>query len=143
MTEKITRVLKPHAKVATKPGRNLRDLLIKPKDKRDKFQTTGVVYQYKCECGKVYVGETCRSIRARKSEHKRAIRNMDDNHSGISKHVLETGHCIVWDAVEILAFERDWRKRKIKESLFIEKARGNVLNTKPGIPVASVDRVLS
>ena len=47
---------------------------------------------------------------------------MDDNHSGVSKHVLETGHSIEWDSVEILAFERDWRKRKIKEGLFIERA---------------------
>ena len=76
-------------------------------------------------------------------EHKRAIRNMDENHSGISKHVLETGHCIAWDEVKILAFEGDWRKRKIKEGIFIEKARGNVLNTKPGVPVANVYRILN
>ena len=41
---------------------------------------------------KKYIGETCRSIRARQYEHKRAIKNMDENHSGISKHVIETCH---------------------------------------------------
>ena len=46
------------------------------------------------------------------------------------------------DEVKILAFESDWQKRKIKEGIFIEKARGNVLNTKPGVPVANVYRVL-
>ena len=68
---------------------------------------------------------------------------MDDNHSGISKHVLETGHRIAWEEVKVLAFESDWRKRKIKEGIFIERAGGNVLNTKPGVPVANVYKVLS
>ena len=44
----------------------------------------------------MYVGETGRSIKAREMEHKRAIKNLDENHSGISKHVLETGHEIAW-----------------------------------------------
>lgn len=143
VTERITRILKPHARVSTKPGRNLRNMLVKPKDKREKSQSTGLIYQYECECKKVYIGETCRSIRAREKEHKRAIKNMDENHSGISKHVIETGHCIAWDEVKILAFEADWKKRKIKEGIYIEKARGNVLNTKPGVPVANVYRVLN
>ena len=142
VTEKITRVLKPHARVSTKPGQSLRGMLVKPKDKRDKIQSTGLVYQYKCECGKVYIGETCRSIRARATEHKRAIRNGDENHSGISKHVIETGHSILWEEVKILAYETEWRKRKIKEGIFIERAKDNILNTKPGIPVPIVYRVL-
>ena len=143
VTEKVTRILKPHARVATKPGRNLKSMLVKPKDKREKGQSAGLVYQYECrECNKVYIGETCRSIKSREKEHKRAIRNMDENHSGISKHVLETGHSIAWEGVKILAFETDWRKRKIKEGIYIEKAKGHVLNTKPGVPVANVYRVL-
>ena len=67
---------------------------------------------------------------------------MDENHSGISKHVIETGHSIAWEGVKILAFEREWKKRKIKEGIFIDKARGRALNTKPGVPVANVYRVL-
>ena len=118
-------------------------MLVRPKDRKDKDQNSGLVYQYRCECGKVYVGETCRTIRTREKEHKRAIRNMDENHSGISKHVLETGHCIAWTDVEILAYETDWKKRKIKEGIFIAKTREDLLlNTKPGVPMASVYRVL-
>ena len=65
------------------------------------------------------MGEIGRTIRTRGNEHKRAIRNSYENHSGISKHVLETGHCIAWDDVKILAYESDWRKRKVKEGIFI------------------------
>ena len=85
--------------MATKPGTNIGKLLVKPKDRREKEQNSGLVYQYQCECGKVYVGETVITISTREKEHKRAIRNSDENHSGISEHVLETSHCTAWDDV--------------------------------------------
>ena len=111
-------------------------MLVKPKDRREKKSNAGLVYQYECKCKKVYIGETGRSLKTRESEHKRAIRNGDENHSGISKHVLETGPTILWDEVQILAYETNWRKRKIKEGIFIAKTNCNLLlNTKPGIPM--------
>ena len=136
VTEKV---IKPHAKVVTKPGTNLRKMLVRAKDRREKDQNSGLVYQYQCECGKIYVGETCRTLRTREKEHKRAIRNSDENHSGISKHVLETGHSVRWSDVKILAYETDWRKRKIKEGIFIAKTwQALLLNTKPGVPLDNV-----
>ena len=143
VTERVTRALAPYAKVANKPGRNLRSMLVKPKDKREKISNAGVVYQYECICRKVYIGETGRSIKTRESEHKRAIRNGEDNHSGISKHVLETGHSIKWEEVKILAYETNWRKRKIKEGIFIAKTNESTLmNTRPGVPMNDLYRVI-
>ena len=56
---------------------------------------------------------------------------------------LETGHTIAWDGVKTLTYERDWKKRKIKEGIFIAKIRNDMLlNTRPRIPVADVYRVL-
>ena len=42
-------------------------------------------------------------VKARDIEHKRAIRNKDENHSGVSKHVSATGHFVAWNDVKILA----------------------------------------
>ena len=67
---------------------------------------------------------------------------MDDNHSGISKHVSGTGHSVAWKDVQILAYETDWRSRKIKEVIFIEKSTESILNTKPGAPLSNVHLVL-
>ena len=143
VTERVTRVLRPYAKVTSKPEKNLRNMLVRPKDKREKHQNSGLVYQYERECGKVYVGETCRTLQTREKENKRAIRNSDINHSGVSKHVLETRHTIAWDEVKILAYESHWRKRKIKEGIFIARTRHDLLmNTKPGITVDRMYRVL-
>ena len=50
-------------------------------------------------------------------------------HITLAKHVKETGHCVAWGDVKILAYESDWWKRKIKEGIFIDKARGNVIKT--------------
>ena len=66
VTGKLTRILSSHAKVTTKPGKNLRNLLVKPKDRREKTSNSGLVYQYECECKKVYVGETGRSLKLEK-----------------------------------------------------------------------------
>ena len=88
---------------------------------------SGLVYQYEGECKKVYIDETCCSIRTREIEHKRAIRNMDENHSGILKHVLETGHFITWEGVKILAYTTAWKKRKINP----RRAGGGGVNITP------------
>ena len=56
---------------------------------------------------------------------------------------VETGHSIRWSEVKILGYEANWRKRKIKEDIFIEKTNNtSLLNTKPGVPMSSVYRVL-
>ena len=61
VTEKVTRAIKPFAKVATRPEKNF---LVKPKGKRELDQNSGLVYQYECECKKVYI------YRGNVSEHK-------------------------------------------------------------------------
>ena len=93
-------------------------------------------------CDRVYIGETGRSIKTRESEHKRAIRNGDDNHSGISKHILETGRDYSLGDVKFLACKTNWRKQKIKEGTYIAKTNhATLMNTTP-VPINSVNRVL-
>ena len=45
--------------------------LVRPKDTVDPAKQDGVVYRIPCECGKVYVGETGRSMYERIKEHDR------------------------------------------------------------------------
>ena len=87
-----------------------------------------------CECGRVYVGETGRTLKQRITEHKRAVKNADSN-SGLAVHVAGTGHTIHWDEAEVVCREEQWTKRKIIESLTI-KAHANNLNLDTG---ASID----
>ena len=45
------------------------------------FEKTGVIYAVHCECGEtyIYIGETRRTFKIRMSEHKKAIKNGDQN----------------------------------------------------------------
>ena len=49
----------------------LRSHLVRPKDTVDPAKQDGVVYKIPCECGKVYIGETGRSIHETIKEHDR------------------------------------------------------------------------
>ena len=51
----------------------LRSHLVPPKDTVDPAKQDGVVYRFPCECGKVYIGETGRSMQDRIKEHGREI----------------------------------------------------------------------
>ena len=112
----------------------LRRYLTKVKTPTDPNNTKGVVYMIPCECGRVYVGETGRTLKQRITEHKRAVKNADSN-NGLAVHVAGTGHTIHWDEAEVVWREEQWTKRKIKESLTI-KAHANNLNLDTG---ASID----
>ena len=50
VTERVTSILTQHAEVVNKPGKNLRHVLVKPKDSRKMKENTELVYQYECSC---------------------------------------------------------------------------------------------
>jgi hypothetical protein len=62
-----------------------------------------------------YIGETSRVIETKMKEHS----NSKD--SAVAGHIRETGHSFNLDNPDILCFESDYTKRKIKEALFIQE----------------------
>ena len=100
------------------------------------------MYKISCECGRAYVGETGRMLKQRMTEHKRAIRNVDNN-NGLAVHVAGTEHEIRWDEAEVVCREEQWTKCKIKEGLQIKAHAGNLIwirehsLTRIGIPPPS------
>ena len=57
-----------------KSDATLQSHLVRPKDFVDPANQGGVVYRIPCDCGKVYIGETRRSMQDRIKEHDRDIR---------------------------------------------------------------------
>ena len=106
-------------------GRTLGDLVSKAKlDKVEDLERGGVVYMYtgrsvenatRCT---VYVGETARRANERKQEHERDLRQVNMR-SAISERCHTSNHQPDFDSFRVLDVEKDWRRRKIKESLFI------------------------
>ena len=88
------------------------------KDQQSLLHITGAVYQLSCTCGKSYIGQTKRNLKFRLNEHKPSNSYKND----ISKHLLEnSSHLIDFNQLKILARDNNWRKLKIKKTLFIQK----------------------
>ena len=71
--DKMKRIFKKHKiNVCFRPYRALRQMLVRPKDKSE---ICGPIYKISCEghekqqCGKIYIGETERTLKARFSEN--------------------------------------------------------------------------
>ena len=106
--------------VHMKPSNTIRSRLVRPKDKVDKMEQSGCVYQIKCDdCDSNYVGETSRRLSERISEHHRSS-------SPVGHHVQYNKHSFSSDSVSILHKEQDWFRRGVAEALKIEEQSPNL-----------------
>jgi hypothetical protein len=55
---------------------------------------TLVIYSIPCECGKVYIGQSSRSIQLRIKEHSRHIRLAQPDNSAVAEHIISQDHII-------------------------------------------------
>ena len=82
----------------------------------------------------IYIyGETSQWYDERESQHRRCIRNQDEN-NGIFRHMKDTGHDIAWEKVEFLDYDQRTPCRKMKESFLIDihAAIDGVMNPRDG-----------
>ena len=70
-------------------------------------------------CPQVYLGETQQWFPSRKYQHEYAVKTQSTT-NGIAQHITRTTHEIDWENRKFLDSEPHWRKRKIKEALFID-----------------------
>ena len=134
LSERIQRVYKKHnVEAAMKPHSTLRNLLVHPKDKREKLQCSNVIYEIGCKnCDHSYVGETSRLFGVRLSEHQTEVKKasekkftrserraseQEQTKSAISDHVARANHIINWEEAKILGKEHNKKAREIKEAI--------------------------
>ncbi|XP_072041200.1 uncharacterized protein [Amphiura filiformis] len=99
--------------VHSKPANTIRSMLVSPKDKPQKLERTGSIYQIKCgDCPSTYVGESERALSKRISEHKRES-------SPVGAHMKSHKHSFDPKEVNILDTEQRWYQRGVKESIYI------------------------
>ena len=73
----------------------LRRYLAKVKTSTYPNNTKGVVYSIPCECRRVYLSETRRTLKQCLVEHKWAVKDADRNNS-LAEHVAKTGLDLGW-----------------------------------------------
>ena len=109
-------------KVVFKSGRNIGDILTsRNKSKLPRNSHPGI-YKIPCSCGKnPYRGETKKRIMTRVSEHEQYIARGNWSQSGIAQHAKDCPGEILFDQAETVAVIQDRFKRKVRETLEIQK----------------------
>ena len=108
--------------------------LVRSKDAVDPAKQDGVVYRIPCECGKVYIGETGRSMQDRIKEHDRDIRFPRTQISAVSEHAHNTEHLPLWNEVKFIDRDPHCHTRRVKEAIHI-KLHPNNFNRDSGIEI--------
>ena len=123
ISPRIRKILRKHGvKTVFTSGRSLSDLLCNHKSELPKNSYPGV-YQLKCQCNAYYIGETKKRICTRISEHERNVFKGEWKQSGATEHAKNCPSHFEWDEAATLAIEPNYRRRKIRESLEIRRAK--------------------
>ena len=125
-----------------KPWVTLKNVLVHPKDREDKEQTTECVYKVPCaSCEKTYIGETGRKLGVRLQEHRsevelktnqvftrshRSSSSAESSRSVLTDHTVQENHVISWSAAS------DRCTRWIKEAVPIRKEGLRSMNRDEG-----------
>ena len=89
------------------------------KDTVDLAKQDGVVYRIPCEGGKVYIGETGRSMQERIKEHDRDIRLTRTQTSTVPEHAYEPDNYPIWNEVKFINWNPHWYTYRVKEAIYI------------------------
>jgi len=107
---------------------------VRTKDTIHPAKQDGVVYRIPCECGKVYIGETGRSMQERIKEHDRDIRLAGTQTSAVSEHANKTGHHPLWNEVKFIDRDSHCYTRRVKEAIHLRLHPDNI-NRDSGIEI--------
>ena len=94
----------------------------------------GTIYHISClDCDQTYVGESGRPLRKRVKKHK----NLKYSVTAVGNHMLNTGHGMNWNDVNILGSDTRTFPRKIKEAMQI-KAHQPAINENQGYGLSPI-----
>ena len=117
-----------------KRGKTLRQFLFNGEPKRPD-RRKNICYRVPClSCSFSYVGETSQWWDERESQHKRSVKNKDENNSFYIHLKDNPDHVIGWEQVSFLASDSRYNQRRMKESFLIDIfSHTGVMNIEDGM----------
>ena len=107
---------------------SLKDMLCRHKSALPPNSFPGI-YSVKCECGVQYIGESKKRISTRLQEHEKDIFHGRSKNSGIAEHASKCASKFVFEEAKTIAYESDWRRRKVREALEIKRCNRDGVTT--------------
>jgi len=132
--------------VVYKKTQTLGNLLFKRRPRKDKWETSHVVYSVPCEEPEhQYIGQTKRPLKVRVREHERScegdltgIQPDENNDNGIPFHHYTTGHTFLFNQTKILAREKNAFRRKVIEGIHIANKKNSCVNIIAGKKIENI-----
>ena len=133
--DRIVKILrKEDIPVSFTPPNTIGKMVDSAKDQVDPKNQKGV-YIIPFSCGKVYVGETGRSINIHLKEHALDITRDRASKSSLAKHSHNSFDHVCIKNDKLLTMEEKYLKRQVKEAVEIDK-RHNTLNLDDGLKLS-------
>jgi hypothetical protein len=79
------------------------------------LKVSGVVYNIACKCGKVYIGQTGRSIETRCKEHAQHLCSHQVEKSATAEHSTDSGHQNKFQETKVIAKTSGHMDQLVKE----------------------------
>ena len=155
VTEPVQRILKHHdVTSAVRPHRNLRQILMHPKNKVEDKHKTDCLYQIPFKtCNVCYVGETGRTFGTRLEEHKKEVETVTsrrftrearksstnvEHKSAITDHADRSNCVLDWEVAKVVDKDTNRCARWIKEAIWIRKTKPTMNKDEGGYRLSHV-----